>query len=153
MVPRLTIYAISFFVIGLYWISYHQIFNHIVGSHAIIVWLNLVFLFFITIIPFAVDLQVDYGFYQIIFIVYALVLTMAGSSQTLIWLHASKNRLIDESLNNTVIQNVLLESILTPSVFAISILVSTFDLQIAYYFWIAIIPAKIIVRRKFIGQT
>ena len=78
---------------------------------------------------------------------------MAGSSLTLIWLHASKNRLIDESLNNTVIQNVLLESILTPSVFAISILVSTFDLQIAYYFWIAIIPAKIIVRRKFIGQT
>ena len=153
LVPRLAIYVISFFVIGLYWISYHQIFNHIVGSHAIIVWLNLVFLFFITIIPFAVDLQVDYGFYQIIFIVYALVLTMAGSSLTLIWLHASKNRLIDESLNHTEIQNVLLESILTPSVFAISILVSTIDLQIAYYFWIAIIPAKIILRRKFIGQT
>lgn len=150
---RFAIYVISFFVIGLYWISYHQIFNHIVGSHAIIVWLNLVFLFFITIIPFAVDLQVDYGFYQIIFIVYALVLTMAGSSLTLIWLHASKNRLIDESLNHTEIQNILLESTLTPSVFAISILVSIIDIQIAYYFWITIIPAKIILRRKFIGQT
>ena len=65
--PRFTIYTISFFVIGVYWISYHQIFNHIVGSHVIIVWLNLVFLFFITIIPFAGDLQVDYGFYQVIF--------------------------------------------------------------------------------------
>jgi uncharacterized membrane protein len=150
---RFAIYVISFFVIGLYWISYHQIFNHIVGSHAIIVWLNLVFLFFITIIPFAVDLQVDYGFYQIIFIVYALVLTMAGSSLTLIWLHASKNRLIDESLNHTEIQNILLESTLTPSVFAISILVLIIDIQIAYYFWITIIPAKIILRRKFIGQT
>src|SRR5918993_5704457 len=52
--PRFAIYVISFFVIGLYWISYHQIFNHIVGSHVIIVWLNLVFLLFITIIPFAV---------------------------------------------------------------------------------------------------
>ena len=98
---------ISFFVIGLYWISYHQIFNHIVGSHAIILWLNLVFLFFITIIPFAVNLQADYGFYQIIFIAYALILTMAGSSLILIWLHASKNRLIDESLNHTEIQNLL----------------------------------------------
>jgi uncharacterized membrane protein len=153
LVPRLAIYAISFFVIGLYWISYHQIFNHIVGSHAIIVWLNLVFLFFITIIPFGVDLQVDYGFYQIIFIVYALVLTLAGSSLTLIWLHARRNKLVDKSLNHTEIQNILLESILTPSVFAISILVSTIDLQIAYYFWTAIIPAKIILRRKFIGQT
>ena len=150
---RFAIYVISFFVIGLYWISYHQIFNHIVGSHAIILWLNLVFLFFITIIPFAVDLQVDYGFYQAIFIVYALVLTLAGASLTLIWLHARKNRLVDKSLNHTEIQNILLESALTPSVFAISILVSTIDLQIAYYFWIAIIPAKIILRKKFIGQT
>ncbi len=65
--PRFAVYVISFFVIGLYWISYHQIFNHIEGSDGVIVWLNLVFLFFITIIPFAVDLQVDYGFYQVIF--------------------------------------------------------------------------------------
>ena len=150
---RFAIYVISFFVIGLYWISYHQIFNHIVGSHAIILWLNLVFLFFITIIPFAVDLQVDYGFYQAIFIIYALVLTMAGSSLTLIWLHASRNRLVDKSLNHTEIKNILLESALTPSVFAMSILVSTIDLQIAYYFWIAIIPTKIIIRTKFTGQT
>jgi uncharacterized membrane protein len=150
---RFAIYAISFFVIGLYWISYHQILNYIADSHAIIVWLNLVFLFFITIIPFAVDLQVDYGFYQVIFIVYALVLTLAGSSLTLIWLHARKNRLVDKNLNHTEIQNILFESALTPSVFAISILVSIIDIQIAYYFWIAIIPAKIILRRKFTNQT
>jgi uncharacterized membrane protein len=146
--PRFAIYVISFFVIGVYWISYHQIFNHIVGSHVVIVWLNLVFLFFITIIPFAVDLQVDYGFYQIIFILYALVLTVAGLSLTLIWLYAKKNRLIDNTMSHAEIQNALLESIILPSVFVISILISVIDLQIAYYFWMAIIPAKIIIRKK-----
>jgi uncharacterized membrane protein len=145
--------VISFFVIGAYWISYHQIFNHIVGSHAIIVWLNLVFLFFITIIPFAVDLQVDYGFYHIIFILYALVLTMAGSSPTLIWLHARKNRLIDKTMSHTEIQNVLLETILLPSVFVISIIISIINLQIANYFWLIIIPARIIIRKKYTKQT
>ena len=147
--PRFTIYTISFFVIGVYWISYHQIFNHIVGSHVIIVWLNLVFLFFITIIPFAVDLQIDYGFYQVIFTLYALVLTMAGLSLTLIWLHARKDRLIDKSLNNAEIKYISIESILSPSIFAISILVSIIDLQIAYFFWTVIIPAKIIIRKKY----
>jgi uncharacterized membrane protein len=147
--PRFTIYTISFFVIGVYWISYHQIFNHIVGSHVIIVWLNLVFLFFITIIPFAVDLQIDYGFYQVIFTLYALVLTMAGLSLTLIWLHARKDRLIDKSLNNAEIKYISIESILSPSIFAISILVSIIDLQIAYFFWMVIIPAKIIIRKKY----
>lgn len=147
--PRFAIYVISFFVIGLYWISYHQIFNHIEGSHGVIVWLNLVFLFFITIIPFAVDLQVDYGFYQVIFILYALVLTFGGSTLTLIWLHARKNRLIDNTVSHSEIQNVLLESILLPSVFVISILISIVDLQIAYYFWMVIVPAKIIIRKRY----
>ena len=147
--PRFAIYVISFFVIGLYWISYHQIFDHIEGSHGVIVWLNLVFLFFITIIPFAVDLQVDYGFYQVIFILYALVLTFGGLTLTLIWLHARKNRLIDNTVSQTEIQNVLLESILLPSVFVISILISIVDLQIAYYFWIVIVPAKIIIRKRY----
>jgi uncharacterized membrane protein len=147
--PRFTIYVISFFVIGVYWISYHQIFNHILGSHAIIVWLNLVFLFFITIIPFAVDLQVDYGLYHVVFILYALVLALAGSSLTLIWLYARKNRLIDNTMSHIEIQNVLLESVLLPSVFVISILVSIIDIQIANYFWMIIIPAKIIIRKKY----
>jgi uncharacterized membrane protein len=150
--PRFTIYVISFFVIGIHWISYHQIFNHIGGSHGVIVWLNLVFLFFITIIPFAVDLQVDYGSYQIIFILYALVLTAAGLLLTLIWLHAGKNRLVDKSLSHREEQHILLESLLLPSVFVISILVSVIDLEVAYYFWLVIIPAKIIIRKKY-GDT
>ena len=150
--PRFTIYVISFFVIGVYWISYHQIFNHIVGSHHVVVWLNLVFLLFITIIPFAVDLQVDYGFYHVVFILYALVLTLAGSSLTFIWLHARKKRLIDKTMSHTAIQNVLLESILLPSIFVMSILVSNINLQIANYFWMVIIPAKIIIRKKYAKQ-
>src|ERR687891_230268 len=59
------IYVISFFVIGIYWISYHQIFNHISDSRGIMVWLNLSFLFFITLISFAVDLQVRFLLYRV----------------------------------------------------------------------------------------
>jgi uncharacterized membrane protein len=147
--PRFAIYVISFFVIAAYWISYHQIFNHIVDSHVVIVWLNLLFLFFITIIPFAVDLQIDYGLYQVIFILYALVLTAAGASLTLIWLHAMKSRLLDKTMNQTDIQSILLESIVLPSVFVISIFVSIVDLEIAYYFWMVIIPAKVVLRWKY----
>ena len=147
--PRFAIYVISFFVIAAYWISYHQIFNHIAGSHVVIVWLNLLFLFFITIIPFAVDLQIDYGLYQVIFILYALVLTAAGASLTLIWLHAMKARLLDNTLSQTDIQSILLESIVLPSVFVISIFVSIVDLEIAYYFWMVIIPAKVVLRWKY----
>ena len=48
-IPEFEIYAISFFVIGVYWIAYHQVFNRIVGSHWVMTWLTLIFLFFITL--------------------------------------------------------------------------------------------------------
>jgi TMEM175 potassium channel family protein len=56
-IPEFEIYVISFFVIGVYWISYHQVFNRIVGSHWIMTWLTPIFLFFITLIPFATNLS------------------------------------------------------------------------------------------------
>ncbi len=147
--PEFEVYVVSFFVIGVYWIAYHQIFNHIVGSHWIMTWLILVFLFFITLIPLATNLQIGYGSYQIVFAIYALVLTMAGSLLTISWLHATKNKLIDKNLTQLEADNILLESIVPPIVFLLSILVSFINLQIAYYFWMLIIPAKIILRKKY----
>lgn len=147
--PHFEIYAISFFVIGIYWIAYHQIFNHITGSHGTMIWLNLAFLFSITLISFAVDLQVQYGFYYVIFAIYALVITSSGLLLTLIWFHAKKKELIDNTLESTEIQNITLQSILPPSVFAFSILISIVNVQIAYYFWLVIIPAKIIINKQY----
>ena len=82
-IPEFEIYVISFFIIGLYWISYHQIFNHIAGSHSTMTWLTLLFLFSITLIPFATNFVIGYGQYQIVFALYALVLTIAGALLTI----------------------------------------------------------------------
>jgi uncharacterized membrane protein len=148
-IPEFEIYVISFFVIGVYWILYHQIFNHIVGSHSTMIWLTLVFLFFITLIPLATNLQIGFGHYQIVFALYALVLVIAGVLLTITWLHATKNKLIDENLTQREIHAISLESFLSPIVFLLSILVSFIDLRTASYFWLVIIPAKIILRKKY----
>ena len=63
--PEFEIYVISFFMTGIYWIAYHQTFNNIVGSHHITTWLTLVFLFFITLIPLATNLQFGFGQYDL----------------------------------------------------------------------------------------
>jgi uncharacterized membrane protein len=147
--PEFEIYLISFFMIGIYWIAYHQIFNNIMGSHYITTWLTLTFLFFITLIPLATNLQVGYGHYQVVFVLYALALAIVGALLTITWLHATKNKLIDENLGQIEIHLISLESILSPVVFLLSILVSFIDLRTAYYFLMVIIPAKIILRKKY----
>ena len=148
-IPEFEIYVISFFVIGIYWISYHQLFNHIESSSSILTWLTLIFLFFITLIPFATNLQVGFGQYQIIFILFALVLTIGGFLQTMVWGYATKNKLIDESLTHDEIHYILLGTIVSTAIFLLSILVSFVDIQFAYYFWILIIPADLIVRKRY----
>ncbi|MFL6383848.1 MAG: TMEM175 family protein [Nitrososphaeraceae archaeon] len=147
-IPEFEIYAISFFVIGVYWIAYHQMFNQIVNSDMTVTWLTLLFIFFITLIPFATNMQIGFG-YPILFVLFALVLAMAGALLTITWLHATKNKLIDKDLTRIEIHTISLEAIVPTVVYFLSILVSFIDLQTAYYFWIVIIPAKIILRKKY----
>jgi uncharacterized membrane protein len=147
-IPEFEIYAISFFVIGVYWIAYHQIFNQIVNSDMTVTWLTLLFIFFITLIPFATNLQIGFG-YHILFVLFALVLAMAGTLLTITWLHATKNKLIDKHLTRREIHSILLEGIIPTVVYFLSILISFIDLQAAYYFWILIIPAKVILSKKY----
>ena len=147
-IPEFEIYVISFFMIGIYWISHHQIFNQIVNSDTAVTWLTLIFLFFITLIPLATNVEIGFG-YQIVFVLYALVLTIAGALLTITWLHATKNKLIDKNLTPREIHNISLEVIVPTVVFLLSILVSFIDLQTAYYFWILIIPGKVILRKKY----
>jgi len=101
----------------------------------------------------ATNLVIGYGQYQIVFALYALVLTVVGVLLTIMWLHAIKNKLIDENLTRIEIHGILLESILSPVVFFLSILVSIIDLIIAYYFWLVLIPTRVILRKKYDNQS
>ena len=147
-IPEFEIYVISFFMIGVYWIGYHQMFNQIVNSDTTVTWLTLVFLFFITLITLATNVEIGFG-YQIVFVLYALVLAIAGALLTITWLHAVKNKLIDKDLTQREIHSISLGGMVPMVIYILSILVSFIDLQAAYYFWIAIIPAKVIVGKKY----
>src|SRR5579884_1161034 len=64
LAPQFEMYAISFLIIGNYWLSYHMIFSYIRTSHSILVWINLAFLFFITLISFATSAETLYPRYH-----------------------------------------------------------------------------------------
>ncbi len=59
--PELLMYALSFLVLGIFWLVHHMIFSVIVGSNSTLVWLNIVFLMFAALIPFATALIGEHG--------------------------------------------------------------------------------------------
>jgi hypothetical protein len=64
--------------------------------------------------PFATNLQIGFG-YPILFVLFALVLAMAGALLTITWLHATKNKLIDKNLTQREIHAISLEAIFLQS--------------------------------------
>jgi uncharacterized membrane protein len=148
--PQVESYIISFAVIAIFWISYHQVFNYIKGSHILMVYLNLLFLLLITFLSITTSLVINYGSYQIPYVIYCIVVIMTSSLLALIWWYATKDyRLIDKNINPLFVRGLMVNLLLVPFVFAISILVSFFDLDIAQYFWLIIVPLNIVVRRKY----
>ena len=150
MYPQVESYIISFAVIAIFWISYHQVFNFITRSHISMVYLNLLFLLLITFLSITTSLVINYGSYQIPYIIYCIVVIMTSSLLALIWWYATKDyRLVDEDVHPLFVRGMMVNLLLVPFVFAISILVSFFDLDIAQYLWLIIAPLNIAVKRKY----
>ena len=148
--PQVETYIISFAVISIFWVSYHQVFNFIKESHISMVYLNLLFLLLITFLSITTSLVINYGSYQIPYVIYCIVVIMTSSLLAVIWWYATKNyRLVDKNIHPLFIRGIMVNLILVPFVFAISILVSFFDLNIAQYLWLIIAPLNIAVKRKY----
>ena len=148
--PQVESYVISFAVIAMFWISYHQVFNFIRESHVSMVYLNLLFLLLITFLSITTSLVINYGSYQIPYVIYSVLVIMTSSLLALIWWHATKDyRLVDKNIHPLFVRGVMANLLLIPFVFAISILVSFFDLDIAQYLWLIIAPLNIAVKRKY----
>src|SRR5687767_1261806 len=148
--PQFESYIISFAVIAIFWVSYHQVFNHIKGSHITMVYLNLLFLLLVTLLSLSTSLVITYGTYQIPYVIYCLIVIMTSSLLATIWWHATRNKLlVDKNLHPLFIKGVLVNLISIPIVFTISIIISFVNLEIAQYFWLIIATLNITIKRRY----
>jgi uncharacterized membrane protein len=92
--PDFLAYALSFVVIGRYWFVHHRFFAVLDRWDARLVALNIGFLAFLVLIPFATDLVGEYGDQKAAPITYGAVLTMTGLANWLITRHALRQHLV-----------------------------------------------------------
>jgi uncharacterized membrane protein len=150
MYPRFEDYIISFAVIAIFWVSYHQVFNHIKGSHISMVYLNLLFLLLITLLSLTTSFVINYASYQIPYIIYCIVVILTSALLVMIWWYATKrHRLVDKNMHPLFIKGTFFNLLSVPIIFGLSIVISFVDLVIAQYFWLSIIPLNIFIRYKY----
>ncbi|MFN2274445.1 MAG: TMEM175 family protein [Anaerolineales bacterium] len=142
-------YFISFWVIGLYWISHHRKFLLIKRWDHLLLSLNLLLLMVIAFIPFPTAVMSENSNLTAT-VFYALVMALAGITQMILWWHASgDNKLLDMHLDRMQRWREVAPPLASVVIFLLSIGVAFFDLNLVRIIWVLIPPLSIYLRRRY----
>jgi uncharacterized membrane protein len=122
--PKLLAYAVSFGVIGVFWIGHHIMFHYIKRSDRILLWLNTVLLMCISAIPFFAALLGEYQEDTTAVVLYGAFLCLTGLVFYFIWAHAARgHRLIRSSMPDDLISLGYRAVLIAPIVYAAAALI------------------------------
>ncbi len=136
--PKYLAYAISFLVIGLFWIGHHRKFRFIQKYDNNLLLLNLIWLMFIAFIPFPTSILSKYG-NQTATVFYALVIIANAIISILLWLYASHHdRLIDPAMSTRQRRREIIGPLFVGGVFVLSIGLASINPSLARLSWIIV---------------
>lgn len=139
MWPKLFAYALSFFVIAMFWIAHRRKFETIRRSHPAIVWLNFIFLMLLGLIPFVTDVLAENGG-PISTVLYASLVAVISAMLVVISVVAERRKLLEDDGEYIVRERMLWPSLATSGVFASSIPLAFIEASIAQLFWLTAFP-------------
>ena len=135
-------YAISFAVIGRYWLIHHRMFGEVTGFDGRLLTLNLFYLSWIVLIPFSSQLLGDYGSDTAGIVVYALNLTAVSLVGW--WMAADAQRAGLTRLEDDDEREYRFRAFFVAFVFLLSIPIAFVSPNLAPFCWLALWldPAK-----------
>jgi uncharacterized membrane protein len=139
---RILGFAISFLVIGLFWMGHHRLFRYITALDRPVIFLNLLFLGTIAFLPYPTALLFASSTKQVpATVFYAACVAGAGLVELAIWLYALRAEgLVPASISPASRRYVTAQILPTPVVFGLSIPVAFVAPGVAPFTWILLVP-------------
>jgi uncharacterized membrane protein len=141
--PAVMTFAISFLVIGQFWVAHHRLFEKVRGVDTGLLWANLLFLLTISFMPFpsavlgATTLEEDT--FAVTF--YAVSMSLASAALTGTWLYVLRRDLVRPDVGADERSAVTRRALTTTAVFTASVPVSFLGLAPAVLLWLGVLPA------------
>jgi uncharacterized membrane protein len=86
VLPKIFLYLLTFVQIGIYWVNHHYLIDEVETVGHGILWANLIFLFFLSLFPFATDWIGTKGLLPFSTAMYAAVSILPGVSYMALWM-------------------------------------------------------------------
>ena len=139
--PKYLAYALSFLVVGSFWMGHMQKFRLIRRYDATLAWINLLFLMAIGFVPFA-SAVISSHENVVSYALYDGTMVAAALLSTATWAYASYgDRLIDPGLDPAVRRRSLTGPLRVGAAFGVSLLLAVFAPHFVRWGWLLLIPA------------
>jgi uncharacterized membrane protein len=134
LLPQFYGFAISFWIVGVYWLAHHRIFRYIKAYGRRLMVIDLFFLMWIVLMPFSASLLGEYASYQLPEVVYFSHMIVTSLSMALLWWYATSDRtLVDPGIAPDLITYNYVRISSLPVVFVLAIVISFFSTSAAGY--------------------
>jgi uncharacterized membrane protein len=126
--PKLLSYALSFVLVGIYWVAHHNTFHYIQRSDRNLLWLNILLLMCIVFLPFPTALLGQYPEQRVSVIIYAGTLVITGLVLQALWWYATSGyRLVDRNIDPRLVQRTTRRNLTGPLLYLLAIGISLFS--------------------------
>jgi|WetSurMetagenome_2_1015567.scaffolds.fasta_scaffold270773_2 uncharacterized membrane protein len=147
--PHYLGFVISFFVIGLFWISHHRVFEYIQTYNNGLIWINLFFLFIIALIPFPTSVLGRFPAEFTSVVIYASFLVCLSLVRIWFWWYVYyRAKLVLPDIDPRAGRYEFMRALWTAGVFGGSIIIAFWSPRWAMYFWFLLLPITFIIRAK-----
>jgi uncharacterized membrane protein len=139
------IYAISFVVIGMYWVNHHIQFHFVMRTTRTLIWINLLYALLISFLPFSTDLIGDHKELVLPCVIYGLTLLSLSATSYLNLRYMSRHpELASAELTPHVIRILDRRIAFFALVSLLSIAVSFYSTRVALYVYFLFVVAHFI---------
>jgi uncharacterized membrane protein len=118
LAPKLAVYIMSFLTLGIFWVGQQTQLNYLIKSDRDLAWLQLLFLFFVTLMPFSTALIGAFIAYRAALLIYWANILLLGIALFLTWRAACANNLISPEMPAGLRQGVERRIIIAQSLYA-----------------------------------
>lgn len=146
-------YVVSFFLLGLFWFYYHKLLHRIARADDGLVWLNIGFLFVVTLVPFSAYLLGKYYGVPLASLIYCGNIILVGLFQLLHWLHAMRKGLLDPRVTEEIRVTTTLRAVIVQVCYILAFviaLVNPYAFMAAYWaIPFALVASRLWIRKRY----
>jgi uncharacterized membrane protein len=92
--PQLIMYLMSFMTLGIFWVGQQTQLNHVERTDRHLTWINLAFLFAVTLLPFSTKLLAEFYLYRTALLAYWFNILLLGAGLYASWGYAFRHQLL-----------------------------------------------------------